>query len=808
MSSKYSILFAVAFCAIISAFSSQRTIISETNQIVIPSRTIREWKFPAVSERDGRITLEFYHRIDYPRASGFCRALQVEVNGEPVIAAGTRKQTRMLNKPYSTRHKHHGTYVADNGSDKWYSMYLPDFHTADNFLSPATKEASRLVLDITDKTRTDGENVIAIRCFVPATLYVGDKAKGHKRAMVIGEFAVRSEEGAAHLPRMKTSTARPALKKVNIPDLSHEDRDGKLIVKVSGAETEIFSRFSLPGGGTDEMGAGGALDTPTYSVRRRMELKQGRIDVYDTFASKVDRLIGVKVRHEMAMGDFEPVYVAGDASPAAAEFAGGRNPSVYAADVKRDFGIALIAQDDVFRVQSKQYCKDGFIGIRSDELALNPGEKRTLEWSIYATDEADYYEFVNAVRRDWGVNFKIEGGFTFGFAAYGSCSAESAQRRKRNEGLVMQSLPAHVWRHVDTKPEYKDYVGNIWGMGRNSAKVRVKNGKDEIVLADPKDMDIFEKKCIRRCRQINPDLKPFFYIHNQISVGYDDDKYLDSVVCNAEGKRMYYGGNRCKGLNNLFIPTLENRFGRDFLKLVDWVCDEFDIDGIYQDEVNHCNTRIYGGTNMWDGVTVELDDKNEVKRKISYVPLLKLPLTLKTFDKILNEKKKLMVGNFSPETRSERKYHFPRFEETFLSRWIALAHLYTPIQLGDMLTYCNTAKDMAADQRVALKRGALYYHYAGNTGCPSLTSKMYPFTPIELHSGWLVGKERILTCLSGEFGWRGERPDVDVFVFDDLGREVPEYPYEVKDTELGRVFILELKAEYCAAIVKRNGQEK
>ena len=152
--------------------------------------------------------------------------------------------------------------------------------------------------------------------------------------------------------------------------------------------------------------------------------------------------------------------------------------------------------------------------------------------------------------------------------------------------------------------------------------------------------------------------------------------------------------------------------------------------------------------------------------------LLKLDFTLDLFDHVMNKRGKLFIGNFSPETRSERRFRFPRFEETYSSRWIALSHLYTPIQLGDMLTYANTPKDMAADQRMALKRGALYYHYCGGTGCPTLSSKMFPFTPVELHGGWLVGKERILTAVSGEFGWRGESPEVDVFVFDELGREV------------------------------------
>lgn len=270
-------------------------------------------------------------------------------------------------------------------------------------------------------------------------------------------------------------------------------------------------------------------------------------------------------------------------------------------------------------------------------------------------------------------------------------------------------------------------------------------------------------------------------------------------MVNAKGVKMNYNGGPTE---KLFVPTKDNLYGRDFIKLVDWTLDNFDLDGIYHDELNHCNSRKYYGTNMWDGATVELDDANNVKRKTSFVCLLKLGFTLDLFDHILNKRGKILVGNFSPETRSERRFHFPRFEETYSSRWIALSHLYTPIQLGDMLTYANTPKDMAADQRIAIKRGALYYHYCGGTGYPSLSSKMFPFTPVELHGGWLVGKERILTTVSGEFGWRGENPEVEVFVFDELGREVKGYPYSVKDTEGGRIFTLELKPDHCAAIVK------
>ena len=252
----------------------------------------------------------------------------------------------------------------------------------------------------------------------------------------------------------------------------------------------------------------------------------------------------------------------------------------------------------------------------------------------------------------------------------------------------------------------------------------------------------------------------------------------------------------------VFLPTHQNQLGRDVMATLDWIIAKFDIDGIYLDESTYCSYTVHYGDNVWDGCSVELDKNFNVKRKFSFVPLVKLQFTLNFFDRVLNHHKKLFIANFGPETRSELKYKIVRFEETSSSRWIALSHLYTPIQLGDILTYKNTPEDMAKDQRNALLRGALYYHYNGTTGCPSLTSRMYPFTPVELHSGYLIGEERILTVYSGEFGWYGKKHLAQVYVFDHLGREVKDYPAGVVNSKAGVVTRLELKKDHAASLVK------
>ena len=76
------------------------------------------------------------------------------------------------------------------------------------------------------------------------------------------------------------------------------------------------------------------------------------------------------------------------------------------------------------------------------------------------------------------------------------------------------------------------------------------------------------------------------------------------------------------------------------------------------------------------------------------------------------------------------------------------------------------------------RHGPLYFHYS----YPDLTetgpgsgeygpiNHMFPFTPVALHAGWMEGRERILTCVSGNYIWKNSvKPIVHLFGLD--GRE-------------------------------------
>jgi hypothetical protein len=76
---------------------------------------------------------------------------------------------------------------------------------------------------------------------------------------------------------------------------------------------------------------------------------------------------------------------------------------------------------------------------------------------------------------------------------------------------------------------------------------------------------------------------------------------------------------------------------------------------------------------------------------------------------------------------------------------------------------------------------------------------------LELHEGYIIGDERIITKKSGLFGW-GDASKHEVHVFDDTGREVEGFNAPVITIE-GRAYTeLRIAEDWSAAII-RSGKD-
>jgi hypothetical protein len=56
---------------------------------------------------------------------------------------------------------------------------------------------------------------------------------------------------------------------------------------------------------------------------------------------------------------------------------------------------------------------------------------------------------------------------------------------------------------------------------------------------------------------------------------------------------------------------------------------------------------------------------------------------------------------------------------------------------------------------------------------PPIAQYVFPFTPIELHAGYLLGRERVIATHSGNYGWHHERALAQIFHFDSQGKITP-----------------------------------
>jgi hypothetical protein len=266
----------------------------------------------------------------------------------------------------------------------------------------------------------------------------------------------------------------------------------------------------------------------------------------------------------------------------------------------------------------------------------------------------------------------------------------------------------------------------------------------------------------------------------------------------AAGKQIDYGGEY--SYMKEYIPTLDNAFGRETAKNIDIILDQIGADGVYWDEFYWSATPyVY---NKWDGCSADIDPKTLKLTR------LKGSATLLSRDFREYHVKRILargcpfITNGAPHTRTLARLKFQSFVETGSITNCGWMLLYSPVALGDHMTEV-TELHAYKNMLKSLDYGCLYawYHVSVIPTHKTLTEYMYPFTPIELHSGTVIGKERILTDRSGLFGW-GDQSKFEVHVFDREGKETSEINTPRVERNGNAYAEIRIPEGYSAAIVR------
>ncbi len=764
MSRRFCFSVLLAACLGAGAGAEQLRLIQQEERI--PPGETAAFEFGTLPQRDTMVLLRVTARLHLARPAGSMYFLNMELNGHEIRPARSRRVIRLVNRPLEAP-------VAANlpapwfGNHAWRLLYSPDFDYRPGY---CPDDPYTFVLDVTDLVNPAAEDRLSLTNMADKLHTSWTAPEGE---LVLRDLAVTVQPGAS--PTMTAEVSMAPVINTGQPAAGPARYEGRLTaggglaVKVGSRQWEFSSDFSYPNAGFNRLVAGddapGAGQQnwkpemvqptrltargPHYRLARTVRFGPMKIEVADELTNlDSQRALGLVVRHEVSLAGLgDPtVRLAGNPDPAVSDYYSPPNPSVHVS--LPDQGLGLLAEDDVLRNQARLYCgvEPPVAGLRTEMLRLGPGESYTLRWSIWPVAGPDYFDFVNLVRADWGANFTVPGAWTF-FHPDSILSQTPEQIREKFRRLGIRFACS-------------------WGGWVDPKHDRKRIGFGAGVLDDYwADFRTRLRQAATRIREACPEVKVLVYYDTQRDTAEGGhEQFRDSWLVGLQGQPLSTEWGGAYSLTWSMVATLDNSFGRAMLEAVDRYRGEIGADGLYWDEMEGV---AYGAPlvtySTADGHSCLLDPKTyTIRREIGITTLLGERHRLAVIERARRNEGAVM-GNGPACTRAILASGVPRMVEIQHNDcWCYEGNLGTP--LGYLSSRIDFGNVVRALEMACLPVGTRYDY-------PHEISRyLFPFTPIELHPGYLLGRERIITLHSGSYRWPGEPCRVAVRHFDRNGK--------------------------------------
>lgn len=765
-----------------SAQANETAIIQ--NPVNIPLNQAQHFNLGKIP-KSGTVLLTISSRMDSTGLGGSNMMMELQLNGHEVEPAISRTAVRMVNKPMTTP-------VTTGVSGDWYSdklggwrvIYAPDFTSALRQKFYADNPYT-IVLDVTDLVNFGADNNLEITNTAKDTV---KKYTGKNGDLVISKLAV--ETSTAQSPMMQALPGYAPIINRGEPAAGAASYRGEIFpgggfaIKTGKNTFKFNSAFSYPNAGFNSLIAGSVdrdgqkswhvnVDSKTnqviaqgddYRIARTIKFEKTHVEIEDAITNlHSDAPLGMAVRDEMDLEGFgsPQIRLAGNPDPTVNDYYAPGNPSVHVR--LPDAGIGIIAEDDVFRNQINLYTRPAYkstfavAGIKTEMLRLAPSETYTLRWGVYPIAGPDYYDFINLVRDDWKANSTTPGAWWWGFLP--------------DEVLKMSVPQLHDFL-VHNGIHYANFDGG-WidrlnkeprlGFGAGVFDDYWKSYRDRIRAASEK------------LHQALPGIKVMgYYDVQQDSSDNSPQKFADSFLTNVRGEpgagEWAFPGHPSTKFYST-VPTLQNNFGKAALSVAEKYMDGMKLDGLYWDEMDN-NT--YGRPrityNNFDGHSCQLDPKTwTIVNEIGIAPLSSASFRSAVIN-VIQKRGGTILGNTPTgnlqdlhtgiyrmvEIQNNDTNHYQGNLET------PLGYIGTHNNWPDILRTLNFA--MLPVVIMPRDKAGAYINLESD-----ILPYLFPFTPIELHAGYLLGKERIITTHSGDYGWQNDPRLVISRVFNNQG---------------------------------------
>lgn len=832
------------------------------------SRTV---EFPAVRKKPGRrVVLRLRARMANPRLAGWNYYLGLKLNGVQLCSLTHTGTPRLINrKAEVVLDEGRGPYrwpwwgKARGGPESLLIYFAPDGKAVDKRVKSDRGELNWYVVDISDlvNCRMTGLDDVVVKD-EPNRLVLTNSlrrefVRGARYDLVVQNLAVATLSTKTWQKRMEAFMGTPA-KLVKVAAMKGDGftleigRSGAICVVKNGDRFFMESLFSYPAAKIGYNGlsskpresqhpkwqpavrqeTGKIIVTaacPYYSFMRTIEIRGAKFKVRDTFTNTGTRPVGILVKHTLSVPrPFQTCLLAG--VPQVTVALAPENPSVFVATDKA--GLGLLVEDNVFRLQFRASQQPTRADFKAERFGIDAAKSYTFEWTVYPLDkEADYWTFINRVRKDWNINYTIRGPWDF-FNVQRQAdllkdpNTLRAYLKRKHLGIVAL-VP---WLDYDnmnqqtgqlaTRAEYK-------AMMQRAVKVFREADPDMLVTgcmeSFPVPLSLEDAKTIRallpahKRKQGYPEITAEMLKH----VKGIDPRRMDCVFRLPDGRyRMelwyraaFLGAEKTAVLAALAAyPAVGNAQHEFLMDQARFLIEEVGLDGIYID----CFSLAFGqglahSFDKWDGHTVAIDaDTGRIRRRYTDAALVGATSREQLIRYVLKAGKVLVANTYTvcKETQSLPAFRFSESEYCFNPLKLKVAqkpplfarmcggHLSTPIGLGYRPIRLkphgkgNEARIVMKTLVTYLRHGGLAYYYyteipkeGPGSGEFGPYNHMYPITPVKLGEGFIIGKERIITAISGTYPWNHEEKP-EALVFDMTGRP-KDAQAEIKKTGNG-----------------------
>ena len=699
--------------------------------------------------------------------AGYSRAMQIFVNGKELNqynlvtpANDFRTEQGAKSTIYQSGKGYLVPYTKDGkaGNDRTYTQRHFSMHY----------NMHAFLLDLSGMLKT-GKNTIVFRNTNPAktiwTLQLSEVVLSFEN---VEKKTSRKPAPTGKLPVIHLKQKFPLNREIAY-------HDNTIKIPFAHGVYTVESRFSTP----DGQWTSGSC--PYFKHERKVEREEELLLVSDTFTNLTQENLPLIQEHVLSAPEKNTVL-----RLCGLEYSSGRNIrhsvgnfSVFAG-IQGSSGVGLYAVNTVFQIHFGAFIQaPGSVAMTDRELVLPPGKSITQQFILVPLEKGDYFDFVNVARRWLKTNIQLQG--PIGMSALWN----------KNSGYL---------NRLNTYNFY--YV--IGGSGFSHSK----GGLGHCML-DNHELRKQEMNLIQDMKKIRPQIKVLRYFHSQIE-GDPVVQYKEGKVLLKNGTHAAYGSSKH---GNLYLNLENTEFSKIMEKALDDILDNWDVYGIYWDEIISSGVDYHYGQ-PWDQYSGDIDPQtHRLECLKSSVFLLQLPWKLRMINKIVSRGKFLYANGGHGRISDFAGKVTYTFTETDHEDQNARVHFTTPLSWGNS-THMNSYDPavyyekflrvldygcMFNPSSIATPVFAKIYH--------TVTDYLYPTTPLELHSGYIIAKERIITKKSGLFGWEDDS-NHEIHVYDETGREIKKHKMKTVRMNGQNWSEIRLPQDWSAIIIRKTNSEK